>query len=291
MMGVVEGVPVAFGVSDVQGVIDTSQVSTTDVVVAAAVAVGTVLVAWLVGRVTRRYLSRPGTSSLQLAALGARASRWLVVFVGFSWAASFVGADASWFTITVALVAVLAVLVTRPLLENFAAGVALTSRPAFGIGDDVGIKEFEGTVLEITGRSTVLRLRDGRRVHIPNTDVVDETIVVYTTDQKRRTSVEFEIEGSHTVAEVERVILNGLANTRAVASDPPPRVRARGFGDAVILSVRFWHDSALGDEAEALDQAMRSMSAALREAGMTLAPRSLAVDLRSRDRPGSPSAA
>jgi small conductance mechanosensitive channel len=279
------GLPLMSGFGDLDGVIDTSGLSWTDGVAALVVAVATIGVAWLAARLTRRYLGRPGTSSLQFAALGARAARWVVYFVGGAWSLSFLGASANWFAITLALVGVLVVLIARPMLEKFAAGVALTTRPAFDIGDDIGVKDFKGTVLEITGRSTILRLRDGRRVHIPNTDVVGETIVVYTTDQKRRTSVELEVDARHTVANVEAVLLGALAGAEAIATEPPPRVRARGFGNAVSLSVRFWHDSALGSEGEALDQAVRAMSDALHNADMALASGSLNIALEAGDNP------
>ena len=290
-MSLVMHVPIMIGASDLEGAIDTSDVSGTDMVVGAAVAVATIVVAWAVGRATRRYLSRPDTSSLEIAGLAARAAKWVVIFIGMAWSLSFLGADPGWFTITIALVVVMAILVMKPMLEKFAAGVTLNSRPAFSVGDDIGVIDFDGTVLEITGRSTVLRLRDGRRVHIPNTRVLDETIVVYTTEQKRRTSVDLEVEGRHSVADVERVLLGALADADAVASEPAPRVRARGFGgDLVSLSVRFWHESGLGESGEALDQAMRAMSAALQESGMALASPSLAVEFQSSGDAHSPPA-
>ncbi len=263
------------------GIIDTSEVSNTDVLVAVVVAGVTLVAAAIIGRVTRRYLGRPDTSSLQLVGLAARSARWVVIFVGMAWSLSFVGADLGWFAITIVFVVVVAVLAAKPMLEKFAAGVALTSRPAFTVGDEIGIKDYEGEVLEITGRSTVLRLRDGRRVHIPNTEVVDETIVVYTTDQQLRTSIEVEVEARHPLEAVERVLLEALVGTEAVAAAPAPRVRARRFGeDSVALSVRFWHDSGLEATTEALDQAMRAMSTALGRAGMSLASGSMVVEVR-----------
>jgi hypothetical protein len=51
----------------------------------------------------------------------------------------------------------------------------------------------------------------------------------------------------------------------------------------VTLSVRFWHESALGAAIEALDQAVRAMSTGLSQAGMALASGSLLVELRSAD--------
>jgi small conductance mechanosensitive channel len=276
------------GLSDLNGVIDTSGLSWADVVAALLVAVATIGVAWLVGRLIRHHLARPGTSSLQFAALAARAARWVVYFIGGAWSLSFLGASVNWFAITLALVGVLVVMIARPMLEKFAAGVALTTRPAFGIGDDIGINDHKGTVLEITGRSTVLRLRDGRRVHIPNTDVVGDTIIVFTTDQKRRTSVELEVDARHNVADVEAVLLGALAGADAVATEPPPVVRARGFGNGVMLSVRFWHKSDLGAESEALDQAVRAISVALRETGVALSSESFVVDLEHSASPELP---
>ena len=285
MMAVVSGFPVVIAaLSDLNGAIDTSTVSSSDVVAAVVVAVLTAVVAWIVGRATHRYLGRPGSNSLQVAGMTARAARWTVILVGASWSLSFLGAETSWFAITIALVLVLTVQIMKPALEKLAAGFALTARPAFKIGDDIGVKDLQGTVLEITGRSTVLRLRDGRRAHLPNTDVVDETIIVYTTDQLRRTSVKLEVEARHSVTEVESVLLAALATTDAVASDPPPRVRALGFGEeSVTLSVRFWHESSLGAAIEAHDQAVRAMSTGLGQAGMALASGSLLVELRSAD--------
>ena len=84
------------------------------------------------------------------------------------------------------------------------------------------------------------------------------------------------------------MILDALDAVEAVASDPIPRVRARGFGVAsVSLSVRVWHKSDLASASEALDQAVRAIAHALDAAGMALANRELEVLLRDRD--GAPS--
>jgi small conductance mechanosensitive channel len=105
---------------------------------------------------------------------------------------------------------VVVVLVARPLLEKYAAGVALATASGFGIGDEIGVRGFEGEVLEFTGRSTVLRLRNGRRVHLPNTEMTNQDIVVFTTEQKRRSEIDLEVGRHHTVESVEKVILDAL---------------------------------------------------------------------------------
>jgi small-conductance mechanosensitive channel len=213
------------------------------------------------------------------------------MFIGGAISLSFLGANASWFTITIVLLVVVVLLVAKPLLEKYAAGIALATATGFGIGDEIGVRGFDGKVLEFTGRSTVIRLRDGTRVHLPNTEMIDQDIIVFTTDKNRRTEIDLEVGRHHTVESVEKVILDALHGVEAVVSDPAPRVRARGFGVAsVTLSVRVWHKSDLGSASEALDQAVRAIATALDAAGMALANDGLEVLLRDQRAAGSPRA-
>ena len=278
-------------VDDLDGAFDTSSITWTDVVAAIVVMLVTVVLAVLLSHVTRQRLSRPENDTLQVARFAATAVRWAVMFLGGAIAISFLGADVAWFTITIVLIIVVVVLVARPLLEKYAAGVALATATGFGIGDEIGVRGIEGEVIEITGRSTVFRLRNGTRVHIPNTKMIDEDVVVFTTEQKRRSDFDLEVGGQHTVESVEKVILDALAAVEVVATDPAPRVRARGVGVASVkLSVRVWHKSDLGSASEALDQAVRAVALALDAAGMALANRELEVLLRDRDGAPSPEA-
>ncbi len=262
-------------------------ITAADVVAALAVlAIGTLL-AFLLGRAARAYLGRPDRQSAQIAKLAARVVRWLIQIVAIAWALNILGFGVEWLTITVAIVIVGLVFAARPLVENLAAGAALVARPAFGVGDEIEIDEIRGEVLEFTGRSTVLRLRDGRRVHIPNTRVVQETVVVLATQHARRTSVDVTITLDTDVDEAERAILEALAGLEAVVADPAPSVRARELTEGVRLSVRFWHGSAISDGNRALDQAVRAIKRQLERAGIELAVPQL--DLRrSSDDAGSP---
>ena len=139
-------------------------------------------------------------------------------------------------------------------------------------------------------RSTVLRLRDGRRVHISNTDMVNQDVVVFTTEQNRRTDFDLEVGSNHTVDSVERVVVDALEAVEVVTSDPGPRIRARSFGVASVkVSVRIWHKSDLGSASEALDQAVRAIALALNVAGMGLANEQLDVLLSNHRGTPAPS--
>lgn len=243
----------------------------TDVLAAVGILlIGTVL-AFLVGRLTRWYFGRPGRQSEQITKLIAQAARWLIQIVAIAWAISTLGLGVGWLTLVVGGVIIITVFAAKPLVESMAIGVVLSSRPAFGVGDDVEIGDQRGEVIEITGRSLLLRLRDGRRVHIPNRDVLEGTVTVYTIDRARRTELDVTIPYATDIDVAERVILDALRGPDAIVADPPPAVRAREFTEGVRLSVRFWHGSSIRDGNRALDQAIRAIKRALDAAGIGMA--------------------
>jgi small conductance mechanosensitive channel len=267
------GVVLAQGrIEDLDGAIVSEQLTLADVLAALAALVVSTIVAILIGRATSRFLGRPGGRSEQIAKLAARVVRWVIQLVGVAIALSFLGLSLGWFSVTVALLLGLLFVAGRPLIESLAAGLALAARPAFEVGDDVAIDEFEGKVAEITGRSTVIQLADGRRVHFPNVDVVGKTIVVFTTSPLRRTSLDVDLDASSDLALAERAILEALRGLDAIAEDPPPDVKARSFGDeSVRLSVRFWHPSDLASGGAGLDHAVRAIQRAARDGKLVLA--------------------
>ena len=259
------------------GLINTENVSWSDVLIAVGIFIAALVIAEILGRIIRRRLARPGTRPEQLVSFVSRTVRWLVIFVGAAWSLSLVGVSVAWLTLVIAVVVIVAVLFARPLVESLAAGFVLMTRHGFGVGDQVHVDDLDGEILEITSYSTVLRLRDGRRVHMPNTDFVSKTIIVYTTEHQRRSTVELEIDEQSDVEVAERCILDALVDVDTIAKEPSPSVRARGFADGVQLSVRFWHQSDLSSGATAQDHAVRTLKRALENARIGMAFRRIEV--------------
>lgn len=255
---------------DLKGIVDAEKVTGADIIAAIAIMIVAIILALLFSWLVNRRLGKPGSQTQVFAALVARIIRWVIIFVGVAWALSFLGTDIGWFTITLALVIFLFILVARPLIESLAASVVLTTRPAYTIGDDIEAEGYQGAVVDITNRSTVLETRDGRRVHIPNTTVLKDTIVVFTRNDLRRTSIDISFEEQHAIEDLERIILDAFARVPEIVADPPPRVRARSLDAGMVrLSVRFWHGSSILEGNQALDQAIRSLQAALRDAAVS----------------------
>lgn len=255
----------------IEEAVDTASVTGWDVFVGLLVLVLTWPVAIAVGRITKRAIRRvPGVPEYVLD-LGKRAAQVLVSIVGLAISMSFFGVDVGWFTVTVALVLVIAVLMLRPLVENLAGGLLLQTRPSFAIGDEIETKGVRGEVTTINARTTVIQTRDWEVVHIPNNDVLSDDIKVFTALERRRSRIELEIEYGADIAEATRVLIEAASGVDGVHADPSPYIRARGFGTGTyILSLRWWHDRDLSSGSRTLDGVVRAVKRVLDEAGIAL---------------------
>lgn len=241
-----------------------------DLLAAALLIAAGFLLAWLVRRWSRRLLKRLDKHAEPVVALAARVAQVLVIAVFVGWALARLGADIGWLTLMVAVAAFIAILAARPIVEGLGAGAALTTRAAFAVGDEIGIDDTVGEVNDITSRTTVIRMRDGRHVHIPNVEMLKKTVTVYTAADERRSAVEvivgFETDLDH-VRCVLRTSLDGVEDIRRVGS-----IRSTVVASGIELSIRFWHSSGIESGNDAKDAAISSILSALKDAGVRFAP-------------------
>jgi small-conductance mechanosensitive channel len=269
---------VAQSVQEVQEIVDTSAVTGWDILVAIGVLAASWPISALIGRIARRLVRRVPTAPGSAARIVGRTVRGFVVVTGLAVALSLVGVSIGWFTVTIILVIIVAVLTLRPLVENSAAGLLIESRPAFGLGDEIVTNGHTGEVIAITARSTVIQTRDWTRVHVPNTEVLSDAIIVLTAFDRRRSAIDLEVQYSADLAEAKRLLVEAAASVEGVHAEPMPFVRARGFGTATVtLSLRWWHDSDLRSESLTLDGVVTETKRALDAAGIKLPPPELTI--------------
>lgn len=226
--------------------------------------------AWLIGRWRQRRLDRFEDQTRQFFGLTMRIAQVLVVAVSVGWALTTLGADIGWLTVVLLALGVIVVLAARPVLEGMGASAALVTRPAFSVGDEISVDETVGEVLEITNRSTVLRLRDARRVHIPNVQMLSKTVTVYTVDRLRRSAVEVTVGFAGDLDRVEHVLREALGQLDTI--DRVGAIRAQALTEGVQLSVRFWHPSGVREGNDAVDDAVRAVVRRLGAEGIQFAP-------------------
>jgi small-conductance mechanosensitive channel len=128
------------------------------------------------------------------------------------------------------------------------AGYTLIYRKLFSVGDRVKIGDVVGEVLEMKVQVTRLRSFKNEEVIIPNSTILQSTVVNYSTLAASRglilhTSVGIGYEVPW--RQVEGMLLAAAERTRGVLKDPPPFVLHKSLGDfAVQYEVNAYVDSA-----------------------------------------------
>lgn len=129
----------------------------------------------------------------------------------------------------------------QDIFKNFLAGIILLLQQPFRIGDQIIVDTYEGTVEEISLRSTQILTYRGEEVVIPNATVFTNTLQVLTSLPKRRTDLEIGVDYNTPLAVAVDTLLNAVRQVDGVESDPSAEVDIVGFGDSSInLVVRYW---------------------------------------------------
>jgi len=159
----------------------------------------------------------------------------------------------------------------KDLLSNFVSGfLILTTRP-FRLGDEIAVKEFEGTVDRIDLRATHLRTYYNRLVLIPNADLYTATIVNNTATPHRRHEFVVGVAYDTDLAEARETALQVAAETPGVLAQPPPDVLVDDLtGDAIRLKLRFHSDPRRLQGVVVSSEVKRRLLQAFEAAGITI---------------------
>ena len=273
-------------VDDVQNALTSANVTGWDVVAAILVLVASWPVGIFVRRLTRRALKRIPNLPEEVVNDGARVARWFVFLVALAWALSILGVGVGWVTIIVVVLLVFGVLMLKPMVENTAAGLLLTIRPVYNVGDQIETIGYEGTVTSIASRSTVLRATDGREVHIPNTEVLSKPIVVYTATSSRKASFDITVVFDTDLDATTELLMKAVAGVDGVLDNPAPSVQASAIHDNTItLSISYWYPSSKSSGSSATDGAIRAVRKAIVHGGVQLARPTLDIERESDPSP------
>jgi len=129
----------------------------------------------------------------------------------------------------------------QDIFKNFLAGILLLLNEPFKLGDQIIVNEFEGTIEDITIRSTQIKTYQGERVIIPNATVFTSPVQVLTAMPHRRTDLALGIDYNTSLSAAIETLLQSIKNVQGVLSTPEPEVDAVGFGDSSIdLMIRYW---------------------------------------------------
>ncbi len=129
----------------------------------------------------------------------------------------------------------------KDVLQNLFAGFLILLYRPFHIGDQIKIKDFEGTVEDISVRATRMKTYDGERVVIPNSELYMNSVLVRTAFPHRRVKLVVGIGYGDSIEEARATIMNVLRNTEGVLNEPAFDVNVVELADnSVNLRALFW---------------------------------------------------
>lgn len=130
-------------------------------------------------------------------------------------------------------------------LSNFAAGVLLLILRPFKAGDYVEAGGTAGIVRDIQILTTTLMTPDNRRVIVPNSKIMGDTITNVSAEDTRRMDLVFGVGYDDNLDHVKTVIKDVLAQEGRLLSDPAPTIGILELADSSInIAVRPWVNAA-----------------------------------------------
>ena len=131
------------------------------------------------------------------------------------------------------------------IINNFISGSILMWEKPIRIRDLLEVDGAKGVVEEINTRSTRIRRVDGVHILIPNSKLLENTVINWTlVDPLVRTSVRIGVAYGSSAKQVAALILQATEEQNEVLKDPRSIVSFEDFGDnALIFEVNFWINS------------------------------------------------
>jgi len=145
------------------------------------------------------------------------------------------------------------------IINNFISGWILMAERPIRIDDFIELDSATGVVEQVGNRSTRIRRSDGVHMLVPNSQLLERTVVNWTlVDREIRTTVRVGVAYGSPVLKVAELIQKAVAEQPESKAQPAPSVVFEDFGDnALIFDAYFWCD--VGGE-----KALREIRSAIR---------------------------
>jgi small-conductance mechanosensitive channel len=230
-----------------------------------------VMFAWWVGRaISRRiHLSRFSAKNPYIDALVARLVNWLVLLLGLLVALDLLEATAIVGAVlgSAGVVGIAIGFAFRDIAENYVAGILLSLRRGFSPGDHIYVDRYDGKVVALTSRSTLLMTFDGVQVAVPNALVFKSVVSNYTQNPKRRFEFTMVIDTAESIREAQDAALAAIRDVVGVLADPAPSWAVDGYmAGGIQLKFQAWINQRESDLGKVRSEALRAVKSAFEKA-------------------------
>ncbi len=242
-------------------------------VVNATLSAGAVLVLalWISAAVERKVL-REAVTDLSLRKVAANAVRALLLLVGLLFALSAVGVDLTAFSVLGGALGVGIGFGLQKLAANYVSGFVILFERSLRIGDTVRVDGFEGVVVDIKTRYTLIRSGSGLESIVPNEKLITERIEnLSLADPRVLVTTDVTVGYDSDVAQVERLLVEAASGAERVLAAPAPAARLANLGaDGLQFTLLFWIADPQGGQLGVRSAVNLRVLAALRAAGIEI---------------------
>ncbi|MGV8932950.1 MAG: mechanosensitive ion channel domain-containing protein [Luteimonas sp.] len=172
----------------------------------------------------------------------------------------------------------------KDIAENYIAGILLSVRNPFSPGDHVKVDSYEGKVVALTSRDTILITLDGNQLRLPNALVFKSVLLNYSQNPNRRFDFGFTIDGAQSIRHAQTLAVTAYSTIEGVLADPPPSwTVVESTPSGIDLRFYGWIDQRASDLGKVRSESIRLVKAAFAHAGVE-SPRTIHHIVTSRDR-------
>ncbi len=209
-----------------------------------ALTAGLVLIVtlWISAALESRLLKSATGGDLSLRKVISNTVRALLMFVGLLLALSSAGIDLTALSVLGGAVGVGIGFGLQKLASNYVSGFVILAERSMRIGDMVLVDGFEGRIVDIKARYTVIRALNGREAIVPNEFLIINRVENLTQmDPKLSQTTLVLVAYDSDVDLVQRLLIEACQSQERVLKDPAPNAFLSQFGaDGLEFTVSYW---------------------------------------------------
>lgn len=121
------------------------------------------------------------------------------------------------------------------IISNLANGIVIVSNHMFKKGDFVEVDGISGSIIEINFLFTTIHTTDNKRITVPNSTIINTSVVNYGTNTTRRVDFTFSVAYESDVELVKQIVLDVMKSDGRVLLEPnKPFCRLKTLGASSI---------------------------------------------------------
>jgi small-conductance mechanosensitive channel len=232
---------------------------------------------WLSGMLERALIA-PAVSDLSVRKMAGNVLRAVLMFLGLIIALSAIGVDLTALSVLGGALGVGLGFGLQNLAANYVSGFVILFERSLRIGDNIVLHQFEGQVVDITTRYTLIRGANGQDAVVPNQDLTTEMVLKQRRDVQLPyadgliLSSHWSVKHDSDVGLVQAALVQAALSVERVIPDPSPQAQLREVTPTGLHFVLvYWIKDPMVSQLSVRSEVNLAVVQALRDKGVGLA--------------------